>query len=136
MNFQHKRRQFFVDSTVQGGLLVRGFIYWLLCALTVFLSLLAWQCIAGPARLFYEQFGEMWFRYAPVFALLLALLPILALDFVQFTNRFAGPVLRLRAAMRQVARGEAAPTLSFRDDDFWQELAADFNRIAARMSEL
>jgi nitrogen fixation/metabolism regulation signal transduction histidine kinase len=56
------------------------------------------------------------------------------LDFVQFTNRFAGPVLRLRAAMRQVARGEAAPPLSFRDDDFWQELAADFNRIAARLS--
>ena len=101
----------------------------------MFLSLLAWQCIAGPARLFYEQFGELWFRYCAGLRMLLwALLPILALDFLQFTNRFAGPVLRLRAAMRQVARGEAAPPLSFRDDDFWQELAADFNRIAGRLN--
>ena len=131
--FRYKRRQFFVDSKVQGALLIRGCIYWLLCAFTVFLALLAWQSITGPARIFYRQLDEMWFRYAPVFALLLALLPILALDFIKFTNRFAGPVLRLRAAMRQIARGDAPPTLSFREGDFWQELAADFNRIAARL---
>jgi hypothetical protein len=131
--FRYKRRQFFVDSKVQGALLIRGCIYWLLCAFTVFLALLAWQSITGPARIFYRQLDELWFRYAPVFALLLALLPILALDFIKFTNRFAGPVLRLRAAMRQVARGDAPTTLNFREGDFWQELAADFNRITARL---
>jgi nitrogen fixation/metabolism regulation signal transduction histidine kinase len=136
MSHQQNRLQFFVDSKVQGALLVRGFVYWLLCSLAVFLALLAWQCIVGPARIFYQHFDELWFRYAPVFALLLALLPILALDFIKFSNRFAGPVLRLRAAMRQLARGDTAPTLSFRDDDFWQELAADFNRIAARLDTL
>ena len=99
----------------------------------MFLALSAWQSITGPARIFYRHLDEMWFRYAPVFARLLALLPILILDFIKFTNRFAGPVLRLRAAMRQVARGDAPTPINFREGDFWQELAADFNRITARL---
>jgi len=129
----YKRRQLFVDPKVQGALLIRCCLYWLLSAFAVFLALLAWQSIMGPARVFYRQLDEIWFRYAPVFALLLALLPVLILDFIRFTNRFAGPVLRLRSAMRQLARGDSAPTLSFREGDFWQELAADFNRVAARI---
>jgi hypothetical protein len=32
-----------------------------------------------------------------------------------------------------MARGEKQPPLHFRDGDFWQELAADFNAAAARL---
>jgi hypothetical protein len=43
-----------------------------------------------------------------------------------------GPILRLRRALKEVADGLPAKPLNFREQDFWRELATDFNRAAAR----
>ena len=41
--------------------------------------------------------------------------------------------MRLRNALRELADGRPAQPLNFRDDDFWRELAVDFNQAAARV---
>ena len=54
---------------------------------------------------------------------------------LRFTHRFAGPVLRLRRELRDLADGKQSPTLKFRDGDYWKDLAVEFNRVAALIAE-
>jgi hypothetical protein len=49
------------------------------------------------------------------------------------SNRFVGPMYRLRGAIRDVARGKDIQPLKFRNDDFWQDVAGDFNDLLERI---
>jgi hypothetical protein len=130
-----KRNQMFVDRKVQGTVVARTTLYWLLSLLTIFLSVICWRIVTGPARMFYTHLDEMWFLYSPVLIALVLLLPILVFDMVAISNRFAGPMVRLRRAMRQAADGETVEPVVFRDNDFWREFADDFNRLLSRLQQ-
>jgi len=130
-----KRRRYFVDRGVQGTLMLRAALYWGCCLLIVTLVLLTWQIVTGPSRIFYTQFDNLWFRYGPALVVSLCLLPLVLVDVVRLSNRFAGPAYRLRRAMRQLAHGEKVQPITFRQGDFWKEFADDFNRIAARLEK-
>ncbi|MFN5709871.1 MAG: hypothetical protein ACK48X_17590, partial [Planctomycetota bacterium] len=54
-------------------------------------------------------------------------------DIIRFSNRFAGPMVRLRRFMKELGEVGDAPPLKFRDDDFWSELAKDFNLCRERI---
>lgn len=127
------RKYIFVDSRVQGALVARVALYWVLCLLTITLLLMCWQIIAGPARLFYTQLDVMWFHYGPALIASLIVLPLVMVDIVRVSNRFVGPMLRLRRSMRELARGERVEPLEFREGDFWQEFAMDFNAVVRRV---
>jgi hypothetical protein len=128
---KYSRKRLFVDRKLQGTLAVRVVLYWLMCLLTITLMLLCWRIVTGPARMFYTYFDDMWSFYGPALVASLLLLPMVVLDLVRLSNRFAGPVLRLRRAMRELARGEHVEPIKFRDADFWQDFATDFNVVAA-----
>ena len=100
------RKQFFVDPQVQGGLVWRLILYWVLCLGAMIAILLCWRMITGPARVFYTHFDDMWFHYGPALIVSLLLLPLVIVDTIRYSNRFAGPMLRLRRSMRDLARGE------------------------------
>jgi len=123
------RRQQFVDRQVQGAIALRCIGYWFFCLLTVVFMLLIWRIFTGPARLFYTHFDEMWFQYGPALVASLLLLPIIVVDSVRVSNRFAGPIVRLRRAMKQLAAGEKVQPLTFREDDYWRDLAENFNAV-------
>ena len=72
-------------------------------------------------------------RYTPVLLVTVALTPIFLRDLCVLSNRFVGPMVRLRRSMRALADGEEVAHLKFRDNDFWHEIASDFNRLAARV---
>jgi hypothetical protein len=128
-----KRRQLFVDHKVQGALVMRAISYWFMCLLTVALMLLCWRVLTGPARLFYRHLDDMWFHFGPALIASLILLPIIVVDIIRLSNRFAGPMLRMRRAMQNLAKGERVPPLQFRDNDFWKDFAQDFNALLARV---
>jgi len=130
------RKRLFVDPKVQGALAVRVVLYWVVCLITITLMLLCWRIVTGPARLFYTHFDDMWFHYGPALVASLMLLPLVVVDIVRLSNRFAGPMLRLRRSMRALARGENVEPLEFRDADFWHEFAAEFNGVLARVQHL
>jgi hypothetical protein len=127
------RRQLFVDPKVQGALVVRVVLYWVACLLTMTLMLLCWRILTGPARMFYTHFDDMWFFYGPALIASFLLLPLLVVDVIRVSNRFAGPMLRLRRSMRQLARGEPVEPIRFRDGDYWHDFADAFNTLAARI---
>ncbi|MBN2580199.1 MAG: hypothetical protein JXB10_14515 [Pirellulales bacterium] len=131
-----KRKCYFVDPKVQGALVTRVVLYWFFCLLTITLMLLCWRIITGPARPFYMHFDDMWFFYGPAVVASLLLLPLVVVDIIRLSNRFVGPLLRLRRQMRALAHGEQVDPLGFRNDDFWREFADEFNAIAAQMKHL
>jgi hypothetical protein len=126
------RKRLFVEPKVQGALVARVLLYWFVCLITVALMILCWNVVRTP-RMFYTFFDDMWFRYAPALLASFALLPMVIIDIVRLSNRFAGPLLRLRRSMRALARGEHVEPLHFRDGDFWQEFAEEFNAVVARL---
>ncbi len=130
------RKQLFVDPKVQGALIGRVVLYWIVCLITVTLMLLCWRILTGPARPFYTHFDAMWFHYGPALVASLLLLPLVIMDIVRLSNRFAGPLLRLRRAMRALARGEHVEPIHFRQGDFWHEFAEEFNGILKRVQTL
>ena len=131
--FNHKRRQMFVDRRVQGTLIVHAIFYWAFCLISMTLMLLCWRIVTGPARMFYTHFDDMWFHYGPAVIASTLLLPIVVIDIIRLSNRFAGPIARLRRSMQDLAAGEQVQPIHFRDDDFWGEIAENFNKVASRV---
>ena len=130
------RRQLFVDSTLQGALLTRCVLYWGMCLAAVFASLVCWDALVGPSRLFYAHVEGTWFRYAPALLFVAALTPIMAFDLLRLSNRFAGPMIRMRRTMRDLAQGERVEPVVLRRNDFWREFADEFNAVILRMRKL
>lgn len=131
------RLQLFVDRQVQGALLLRTFLYWLGCVVTCVVLLITWRILgAGPARMFWTHFDDLWFQYSPVFFAALVILPIIMFDSVRMTNKFAGPLKRLRNELRRLSSGEPVRPIKFRAHDFWPELADEFNKIVELVDRL
>ena len=129
-----RRTIFFIDREVQGSLLLRTAVYWLFCLLSTALMLICWSAYTGPSQRFVDLATETFERYGPALLASLLLLPIVLMDVVRLSNRFVGPVTRLRKSLRALATGQPATPLNFRDDDFWRELAQDFNQVSARFA--
>ena len=127
------RRNLLVDSKVQGVLVTRVALYWIMCLVTVGMLLLCWRVLSDPAEPFYTHFRELWRNYGPPAIASLFLLPLVLLDVIRLSNRFAGPMLRMRCAMRALALGEHVATIEFREGDYWQDFADEFNAVAARI---
>jgi len=130
------RKHIFVDPKVQWALVLRVILYWFVCLIAISLMLLCWRIVTGPARMFYTHFDDMWFFYGPAAVASLLLVPLVIVDVVRLSNRFTGPLLRLRRSMRALARGEEVEPIRFRDGDFWQKFAEEFNAVAARCRHL
>jgi hypothetical protein len=129
------RKRLFVDPPVQGAIVRRAALYWAACLLFVSLPLIIGRTLADPDRLFYEHLGDLWGQYWPFLTCAALILPVILYDLAKLTNRFAGPVVRLRRALRQMADGGGLEPIHFRDGDFWPELAAEFNRAVDRLEE-
>lgn len=131
-----QRRQKFVDRHVQGSAMLRMAVYWLLCCMTIATVVLIWRVVVEPPQLFRSHIEAMWEQYFPVILALVLLLPLMLVDVVGWTNRLAGPMVRLRRAMQRLADGEKVEPIALRDNDFWRDFAADFNRLVARVERL
>lgn len=129
----YKRKRLFVDPAVQGAMVWRALIYWAACLLFITLPLVIGLTLSRPDKLFYEHLGDLWLQFGPVLTCALLVLPLLLYDLVRITNRFAGPMVRLRRGMQQLAEGKHVSPIQFRDNDFWHEFAEYFNRIAERV---
>jgi hypothetical protein len=125
------RKRLFVDVKLQGALLIRFVLYWLMCLFAIAVMMHCCRIIEG--RMPPDDEFEIFLRGA-VYGTL-AFLPLAWIDLLRVTNRFAGPVLRLRRAMEALGRGEHVEPVRFRKGDFWQEFADDFNAVLDRLEK-
>ena len=127
-NMSHPmRKKKFVDVRVQGTLVRRLVCHWIAFIGIAGFSALILQVCTNPFRSFEDHFNGLWFSHGPLLVSLVFLLPVFVVDMIALSHRFAGPVVRLRHSLRSIAAGEGGPRLRFRDHDFWQELADDYN---------
>lgn len=130
------RTQLFVDPEVQGALVARAFLYWVACTMSIALLLLCWRILTGPVRPLWFHLENMWFFHGPALVASLIVLPVAIMDMIRVSNRFAGPMTRLRQSMRALAKGRSVAPIEFRKNDFWYEFAEEFNALVREVEEL
>lgn len=136
MNKGYRRTKIFIDPAVQGALLWRLAAHWLYLGLTVFTCLLLLQVFAsGLDHSLAWHLRTLWDQYGVILIVVVCVLPAFAYDSLKLSHRFAGPIVSLRATLHQLAEGQSARRLKFRDGDFWSDLADEVNAIAERLGQ-
>ncbi len=130
-----KRSQTYVDSSVQGALLRRIFVHWCSFFAVAALATISLGVLLGdPGQSFAARFGSELKSFGVIGLVMVALLPGFMLDTIRFSNRFVGPVGRLRKSLQQLKEGQSE-TLAFRGTDFWVEMGNEFNAISSLVKQ-
>ncbi len=131
-----RRSRFLVDPEVQNAFLRRCALQWGVFLLATFLLTFMIQYYSAPHNdRFLNHIEAFWNQHGLICIVLISLMPVFVMDLTKMTNRFAGPVVRLRAAIRAVSNGQAVTPIRFRKGDFWQELSSEFNLLLAMLPE-
>lgn len=124
------RRKKFVNKQVQGMLIARCVGYAVACVCFVLVGATLWRTWQAPQTLVFEHFVAVVQQYTGLLTGLACLMPFILFDMLRTSHRIAGPLVRLRREMSRLADGEPVQPLAFRNEDYWHELADEFNRIA------
>jgi len=128
------RKKKFVDPKVQGALVRRLILHWFAFLATAGLVAFCLQVLSNPFRSSGEHLQQLWWTHGPFLLVMVFMLPVFVLDTIKLSHRFAGPIYRLRGTIRSLAEGNPPKRLKFRDFDFWQGLAEDFNRMVDQLT--
>jgi hypothetical protein len=130
------RRQLFVDPKVQGALILRLLGYWAVTILTTIAMVFCWRVAISAPQPLSAHFGDMSVFFGPALVASLLLAPLIVVDCVRSSNRFAGPLYRMRRCMRDLVEGVPVPPVNLRDGDFWADVADEFNAVSAKLQRL
>ena len=131
-----QRSRLLIEPTVQLTLVRHVVLYWLCAAVTLELLNLSRQIAMGPERasfwayLFNEDLVQALIRLA-IGSLLV--LPLVIWDLLKLSNRFAGPIYRMRRTLRSIAQSGAVESVRLRDGDFWADFAQELNAALSRL---
>lgn len=131
-----RRCRLFVDKEVQTGILKRIVIYWLFSVLFITLPVAFVYTIFDSSRLWITHYVDVWKQHWPLFATMTLMVPFAFYDFLKYSNRFVGPIYRLRTELKRIDTTGELRSIKFRDKDFWSDLATGFSRLTLRISEL
>ena len=126
------RKKLFVNSKVQGMLIARCLGYAVACVVFILAGATLWRTWQAPQTLVFVHFTAVAQQYAGLLTGLVCLSPFIMYDMLRTSHRIAGPLVRLKREMSRLADGETVPRLAFRSDDYWHELADEFNRVAKK----
>jgi nitrogen fixation/metabolism regulation signal transduction histidine kinase len=131
-----RRTKHFIDKKVQGSLTRRIVFHWLAFLAVAFVVSFILQVMTDPFRPLSAHVKELWWTHGPFLLVAAFMLPAYVVDTIKLSHRFAGPIFSLRRAIREVAAGKPPRKLKFRQRDFWQDLAGDYNAMLVRLGAL
>lgn len=130
------RRRILIDSGVQGALVRRTGLYAAATGMYLLIIFILSDALSHPR----EPLSESLFRsldeavfWAPG---LMLLAPLFAYDLIHISNRFVGPMFRLRRELRKLSNGEIVSPMYSRQGDFWADASESFNRLREELVEL
>lgn len=133
---KHSRTKLLVDAPLQGALLCRVVMYWMVCLL-VMLALVALQTAWSSEQVGWPVLsGRIAVAFGPAMIASLVLLPLVLFDALRFSHRFAGPLHRLTRELERLADGHTPGPVVFRKNDYWTGLATQFNRVTDEVHAL
>jgi hypothetical protein len=122
------RHTLLVDHAVQWAIVWHSLRHWLYHCLVAVALLAGLQFLLGGVfKPWSEHWQAIWPMAASVTLSLVILLPRYLYDSLKLSNRFAGPVYRMRRVLREVAAGKPFTPVTFRAGDFWAEMAEELN---------
>lgn len=125
-----KRKQNLVDKSVQGGLIRRIFVHWVVFFFVTALAVLSINTLLGdPSLSFSSRIGKEISELAYLGIIFISIFPAFMLDTIRFSNRFVGPIVRLRRHLVELGTNGNTDDVKFRDNDFWQAVAGEFNAV-------
>ena len=125
-----KRTKTLVDTEVQGGLIRRVALHWIVFFILNTLALTLWiRLFEQPDADWNTTFHDTLRRFLPFFVITMALIPAFVWDTLKLSHRFAGPITRLHSTLRDMKAGRAVAPLKFRENDYWHEIASNFNDV-------
>lgn len=136
---EKKRFRVFVDKSVQGALARRVTLYWAVCLWGTFCVLAGFPIVVTllsgipNSPTVGQLLHKTWLGFWPTLVASAFVLPVVIWDVLRLSHRFAGPMVRLRHSLRDLADGKDVPTVTFREGDFWTEFAEHFNRLSDRL---
>lgn len=129
-----RRMQNLVDREVQSSLAKRLLLHWLLFLIATSLSVLMWvRLIEAPTDSWQTVINMSIGRLIPLAVTAVVLLPMFIKDSITLSNRFAGPVVRVRRALADFADGKSIEPVELRQGDFWKSLAHEVNRVTRKV---
>ncbi|WP_250931256.1 hypothetical protein [Aporhodopirellula aestuarii] len=130
---QKKRTRTVIDREVQYGVIWKIAVHWMALFACNSIALVIWVGLFEQPDLSWKQtLSDSFRRFLPFFVITAALIPAFVVDTLKLTNRFAGPISRLRSELSNAAEGRPVRHLKFRDNDFWREIADGFNALIDR----
>lgn len=128
---QHKRNRVSADFRLQGFLCLRVAIYWIVCQVVFGIAVLAFFALQesnpGSTPL------TPWSLITPALVISGLVLPLVLLDLLVFTNRFAGPILRIRTYLASLATDEKATAFKLRKKDFFIDICENLNCVGEQL---
>ena len=132
-----QRQKFLIDPHVQWPLTRRVMTHWLcLLVCLLLLSTLFGIVFSQPPTTIADAAREAFKTHTPMLIMMIAFVPLFLRDTVRLSNRFVGPMRRLRQVISDLASGGEGQYIEFRPGDHWQDAAEDFNRFYERYLEL
>jgi hypothetical protein len=110
-------------------LLIYLFIVW---HVSFFFDLIQASASGGTQRSTAELYIAYFGKHQALLYTLVLILPIFSYDLLKFSHRIAGPLVRCRTLMRDMADGKFVPEFKPRKYDFMRDLFEAFNALIRR----
>lgn len=108
-------------------------IYWFYCLFSVTLIAVCWIIFTQQPESSFDLFGQLWLNCGPALLGSVLLLPLVLLDCLRLSNRFAGPMVRFERAIGELVENGRTDPVTLRDGDYWLKFAENFNVIAEKI---
>jgi len=135
---QSLRKKLFVNRDIQGKILGRLVKYWIFYHLAIWHVLFVvdffQQRILGtvegvPPLGLRELYVNFALAHWGILVISVALFPVIFRDMLRVTHQVAGPLVRFRNALRQLAAGQAVEKIKLRESDLLMEFQDAFNEF-------
>ncbi len=138
------RKKLFVNREIQGRLLARTALYWVLYHAVLWMAMFFFRyaehrgaVMAGAEpRQFSDLYGQFVHEHQSLWLCALAILPIVLWDLLKFSHRVVGPLVRFQRTLQSLTAGQTVQEVRLRNGDLLFDLQTTFNQYLASLRTL
>lgn len=140
----YPRKRLFVNREIQGRLLARTSLYWVLYHAVLWMAMFFYRyaehrgaVMAGAEpRSFADLYGQFVHEHHAMWFCAFAILPIVLWDLLKFSHRVVGPLVRFQRTLESLTAGETIQEVRLRRGDLLFDLQTTFNQYLASLRTL
>ena len=140
----YPRKRLFVNREIQGRLLARTALYWVLYHAVLWMAMFFYRyaehrgaVMAGAEpRSFSDLYGQFLHEHHALWFCAFAILPIVLWDLLKFSHRVVGPLVRFQHSLESLTAGETIHEVRLRNGDLLFDLQTTFNQYLASLRTL